>query len=60
MPAQCFTSSLLEAKFRFPEMSFTFPAGMVTDTSLCDNDKTVKEYRALESSLNLHKHKQKP
>lgn len=41
-------------------MSFTFPAGTVTDTSLCDNDKTVKEYRALESSLNLHKHKQKP
>lgn len=50
---QCLIS-WLDAKFSFPEISVTFPAGMVTDTSFFVSGWTVNEYRALDRSFNLH------
>lgn len=51
---QCFTSILLDAIFSFPEISATFPAGTVTDTTVSVSAWTDNEYRALDSSFNLH------
>lgn len=39
--------------FGFPDISYTFPAGIATDTTFSVAGKTFNEYRALESSLNL-------